>query len=131
MSYQKAHEHMHAYHVQHTKGLTKCELHDSWFTSVWDMISDMLKPFDTDDENKAISGSYRSGVSHKKRTKLHFKHDYVCGLRREVRKQYVSGDDDVYTDITPFRYGVTSANGAKLFSSVMDQIIGSKSGGET
>ena len=99
------------------------ETAQSWFTSAWGSIREMLGAFKSDDENAAISGLYVSGTV-AERMKAHMRHDYVCGIRREVRKQYVSGESDVYTDVTPFRHGVLSAHGAILFDDVLNQIIG-------
>ena len=95
----------------------------SWFTSAWGSIREMLEVFKSDDENAAISSLYVSGTAGE-RMKAHMRHDYVCGLRREVRKQYVSGESGVYTDVTPFRHGVLSTHGAILFDDVLNQIIG-------
>lgn len=98
------------------------ETKQSWFLSAWGSISAMLKAFGSNDENKAVASLYKSGTA-TERMRAHVKLDYVCGLRREVRKQYVSGEDGLYTDVTPFRHGVMSANGANLFDNALDQLL--------
>lgn len=94
----------------------------SWFLSAWDSVASMLNAFGSDEENKAVSGLYTGGAA-EERMQAHAKLDYVCGLRREVRKQYVSGADGIYTDVTPFRHGVMSAHGANLFDNMLDQLV--------
>ena len=99
-----------------------CEQTQSWFLSAWDSIASMLKAFGSDKENKDVSKLYVGGTADT-RMKAHARLDYVCGLRREVRKQYVSGGDGIYTDVTPFRHGVLSAHGANLFDNALDQLV--------
>ena len=94
----------------------------SWFLSAWDSVASMLKAFGSDAENKAVSELYVGGTA-ETRMQAHAKLDYVCGLRREIRKQYVSGEDGIYTDVTPFRHGVLSAHGANLFDNALDQLV--------
>lgn len=98
------------------------ESSNTWFTELWGGIGDMLDTFESSSENKDIASSYAEATAAEK-TVAHVRLDYVCGLRREVRKQYVSGDDGVYTDVTPFRHGVISTNGARIFDDVLDSIM--------
>jgi hypothetical protein len=82
----------------------------------------MLATFGSDAENQAIAAKCASAPSLEKPAD-HIRLDYVCGLRREVRKQYVSEEDGVYTDVTPFRHGVISAQGARMFDLVMNDVV--------
>lgn len=93
-----------------------------WFTSLWGDMKSMLASFSSDRENKEVAAGYAS-TSFPERVAPNLRLDYVCALRREVRKQYVSGDGDVCTDVTPFRHGVVSAHGASLFSELMDVVV--------
>ena len=94
----------------------------SWFLDAWDGIVAMLSAFSSDAENAAVASKYTtaSGVE---RACDNIRLDYVCALRREVRKQYVSEDSDVCTDVTPFRHGVMSAHGASVFDTLMDTVV--------
>lgn len=94
----------------------------SWFLSLWNGIGDMLSAFGSSDENKDVAAKYAAAET-LERIPGHVRLDYVCGLRREVRKQYVSGEDGVYTDVTPFRHGVISANGARIFDDLLDTAL--------
>ena len=99
----------------------------SWFLSAWGSVADMLKAFTSESENKDIQGLYASGKAEDRRA-AHIKHDYVCGMRREVRKQYVSGETGIVTDVTPFGRGVVTLNGADMFDSLLHQILERKGG---
>ena len=99
----------------------------SWFLSAWGSVADMLKAFTSDAENKAILKLYATGKAEARRA-AHIRHDYVCGLRREVRKQYVSGETGLVTDVTPFGRGVVALNGADMFDSLLHQILERKGG---
>lgn len=94
----------------------------TWFTKRWRSVGDMLGAFSSDPENAVVAANYASGPA-AARAASHVRLDYVCALRREVRKQYVSWDGDVCTDVTPFRHGVMSAHGAALFDGLMDTVI--------
>lgn len=93
-----------------------------WFTDLWGSVSEMLKSFSSDKENQEIAAGYATDPS-TVRAAPHLRLDYVCALRREVRKQYVSGEGDLCTDVTPFRHGVMSAHGARLFDDLMDTVV--------
>lgn len=94
----------------------------SWFLSLWGDVASMLETFASDEENKAVAADYATGTVGV-RAAEHLKLDYVCALRREIRKQFVSGEDTLGTDVTPFRLGVISANGARLFDSALDDVL--------
>lgn len=93
-----------------------------WFTSQWSSIQDMLAAFSSDDENAAIASGYATAPG-AERAGAHIRLDYVCAMRREVRKQYVSEDSGICTDVTPFRHGVISAHGAALFDDLMETVV--------
>lgn len=93
-----------------------------WFTDLWASVPEMLRSFSSDKENQEIAGGYATAPS-TARAAPNLRLDYVCALRREVRKQYVSGDGDLCTDVTPFRHGVMSAHGARLFDDLMDAVV--------
>lgn len=94
----------------------------AWFADRWGDIASMLKVFSSDKENQEIAAGYASLPS-KARAAPNLRLDYVCALRREVRKQYVSGEDGIYTDVTPFRHSAVSTQGARMFDSLMDAVI--------
>ena len=94
----------------------------AWFAETWDGVADMLQALSSDKENAAVITKYATAAG-PSRAADHLRLAYVCGLRREVRKQYVSGDADVATDVTPFRHGVMSAHGAGIFDGVMDDVV--------
>lgn len=121
MGYKSAMAKMQEYHRGHAAALLG-ERGGMWFTSMWTALTEMLATFGSEEENKAVAAKYASAPSIEKPAD-HIRLDYVCCLRREVRKQYVSGEDGVYTDVTPFRHGVTSAQGARLFDLVMDNVV--------
>ena len=93
-----------------------------WFTDLWGDMKSMLAAFSSDGENQEIAAGYASAPSNA-RAAPNIRLDYVCALRREVRKQYVSGDGDVCTDVTPFRHGVMSAHGAQMFDNLMHSVV--------
>ena len=93
-----------------------------WFMDRWGDVKSMLASFSSDAENQAIAGGYASDPL-EARAAPNIRLDYVCALRREVRKQYVSGKDDLCTDVTPFRHGVMSAHGAQMFDNFMDAVV--------
>ena len=93
-----------------------------WFTSLWGDVPSMLASFSTDEENKALAADYAEASS-MARAAPNLRLDYVCTLRREVRKQYISGEGDICTDVTPFRHGVISAHGAQMFDRLMDTVM--------
>lgn len=93
-----------------------------WFTDLWGDVQSMLASFSTDKENQEISAGYASLPSAAKAAP-NLRLDYVCALRREIRKQYVSEDGDLCTDVTPFRHGVMSAHGATMFDDLMDTVV--------
>lgn len=94
----------------------------TWFTAQWDDVDSMLRTFSTDEENSSIAGKYakEAGPS---RVADHIRLDYVCALRRDVRKQYVSEDSGICTDVTPFRHGIISAHGAAIFDDLLNTVI--------
>lgn len=129
MGYDAAREKMSSYRAEQVSALLGRSPR-TWFAELWGGIAEMLKTFDSSQENRSIVSGYAKGhYSAKAGSNLRL--DYVCGLRREVRKQFVSEDDDIYTDVTPFRHGVISAHGASVFDNTMDTVIGysEKSGG--
>lgn len=93
-----------------------------WFTSLWGDVPSMLASFSTDEENKTLAADYAEAPS-VARAAPNLRLDYVCALRREVRKQYISGEGDICTDVTPFRHGVISAHGAQMFDRLMDTVM--------
>lgn len=93
-----------------------------WFTDLWSDVGSMLADFSSDKENHEVSAGYASAKPVEKAAP-NLRLDYVCGLRREVRKQYVSGDGDICTDVTPFRHGVMSAHGAQMFDHLMHSVV--------
>lgn len=121
MGYGEARERLDAYRAGRIATLLG-ERAGLWFTSLWGGIGEMLSTFRSDKENQAIAASYASAPA-LERVSGDIRLDYVCGLRREVRKQYVSGEDGVYTDVTPFRHGVISATGARMFDNLMGTVV--------
>ena len=98
------------------------EVGGTWFTSQWESIAAMLGALESGSENAAIASKYASAPC-AARVGDHIRLDYICALRREVRKQYVSENDDVCTDVTPLRHGVMSVHGAAIFDELMDTIV--------
>jgi len=94
----------------------------SWFTDEYDSVKDMLDALSSDGENAAIASKYTTAAA-SERAADNLRLDYVCALRREVRKQYVSGDGDVCTDVTPFRHGIISAHGSKIFDQLLSVVV--------
>lgn len=92
-----------------------------WFTDLWGDVKSMLADFSSDKENQEVAAGYMSDPPTAK-VAPNLRLDYVCALRREVRKQYISGDDGICTDVTPFRHGVMSAHGAQLFDHLMHSV---------
>ena len=121
MSFRDAKSKMEDYRAQQIKAMLG-ESGGAWFTSQWDSIGDILRTLSTDAENKAIASKYATAPD-SSRVADHIRLDYVCALRRDIRKQYVSGDDDICTDVTAFRHGVTSAHGARIFDSMLGAVI--------
>jgi len=93
-----------------------------WFLDLWGDVKSMLASFSSDKENQEIAAGYASIPSEAKAAP-NIRLDYVCAIRREVRKQYVSGDGDICTDVTPFRHGVMSAHGAQMFDNLMHSVV--------
>lgn len=93
-----------------------------WFTDIWGSVKGMLAAFSSDKENQEIASGYVSSPARAK-PGPNLRLDYVCALRREVRKQYISGDGDICTDVTPFRHGVMSAHGALMFDDLMHSVV--------
>lgn len=98
------------------------EVGGEWFASQWESIAAMLDDLTSSAENAAIASKYESTPC-AARAGDHIRLDYICALRREVRKQYVSEEEDICTDVTPFRHGVISAHGASIFDELMDTIV--------
>jgi hypothetical protein len=121
MGYGEARGKLHDYRSSRISALLG-ESAGRWFTDLCASVGDMLASFTSDAENKAVASGYASDPSVAK-AGPNIRLDYVCGLRREVRKQYVSGEGDVCTDVTPFRHGVMSAHGAQLFDDLMDAVV--------
>ena len=121
MGYSEAKEKM-ATHRASRIGVLLGERPGEWFTDLWGSIAEMLKSFSSDRENQEVAAGYATDPS-MVRAAPHLRLDYVCALRREVRKQYVSGEGDLCTDVTPFRHGVMSAHGAMLFDNLMDTVV--------
>lgn len=121
MSYSEAKEKM-TTHRAGRIGVLLGEWPGEWFTDLWGSVAEMLKSFSSDKENQEIAGGYATAPS-TVRVAPNLRLDYVCALRREVRKQYVSGDGDLCTDVTPFRHGAMSAHGAMLFDDLMDTVV--------
>ena len=93
-----------------------------WFTDLWGDVKSMLATFSSDKENQEVAAGYASAPSVAKAAP-NLRLDYVCALRREVRKQYISGDNNICTDVTPFRHGVMSAHGAQMFDNLMHSVV--------
>lgn len=121
MGYNEARSRLESYRTEHIGGLIN-EQPVPWFLSAFNGIREMLSVFSSDGENREIMGNYAAGTD-SERTASNIRLSYVCGMRREVRKQYVSGEDGIYTDVTPFRHGIRSAHGGSLFDSALDQVI--------
>lgn len=121
MSYQAARQALNTYRKSHRDALLG-RASGGWFMEAFGGIQTMLEAFSSDQENKEVVENYATGTVDE-RIPGHLKLDYVCGMRREVRKQFVSGEDGIYTDVTPFRHGVTSAFGAELFDNAFDQVL--------
>lgn len=98
------------------------EVGGSWFLDRWDSVASMLKSVSSESENAAVVAKYASASS-AERAGCELRLDYVCALRRELRKQYVSEDSGVCTDVTPFRHGAVSSHGARVFDGLMDTVI--------
>ena len=121
MAFSAALSRLNDYRKNHAKALVGTK-RMSWFTSDSSDIKSLLEDFKSDDENSEISGKYRTGKM-VERIPGHIKLNYVCGMRREIRKQFVSGEGDICTDVTPFRHGVISAVGAHMFDNALEQIL--------
>lgn len=121
MSYPAAQEALARYRDAHIGALFGDET-PRWFTSEWGGVESMAEAFSSDAENQAVSASYADGT-YAEKIPAHMKLNYVCALRREIRKQYLSGDEGVYTDVTPFRHGITSAHGAAIFDDALKQVL--------
>lgn len=121
MSYQAARDGLASHRKKQISSLLG-EAGGSWFLDAWSSVADMLKAVSSDAENKSVASKY-ANASCAERAGGHIRLDYVCALRREVRKQYVSGESDVCTDVTPFRHGVMSAHGANVFDKLMDTVV--------
>lgn len=93
-----------------------------WFAELWGDVKSMLADFSSDKENQAIASGYASTPS-TARVAPNLRLDYVCALRREVRKQYISEAGDLCTDVTPFRHGILSAHGASIFDDLMNTVM--------
>lgn len=93
-----------------------------WFPSQFGGVKAMAAAFDSSAENGQVAAGYATGTA-TERIPAHLRLDYVCALRRDVRRQYVSGDDGIYTDVTPFRHGALSSHGAGLFAAAMDDVL--------
>lgn len=127
MGYKAAYERLYKYRDGHIASLLG-ETALSWFTSAFGSLAEMLHDFRSDGENREIAGNYATGTDDE-RTASNIRLDYVCGLRREIRKQYLSGPSGVYTDVTPFRHGVMSAHGGYLFDNALDEVLTRKKRG--
>ena len=121
MSYQAIRDGLSSHRAGQISGLLG-ETGGSWFLDKWADLKSMLESVSSDAENAAVVSKYASAPS-AERAGCDIRLDYVCGLRREVRKQYVSGDSDICTDVTPFRHGIMSAHGAEVFDKLMDTVI--------
>ena len=124
MSYTKARDAIQRYRMERMKQLLG-ETAGGWFMSAFGGIAEMLKVFSSDDENKEITKTYMSGT-HTEKIPPNMRLAYVCGMRREVRKQYVSGPDGIYTDVTPFRHGAMSAQGGLVFDNALNDVMSRK-----
>lgn len=121
MSYSDAHSALEAYRRDHIGG----SLGDKparWFSSAFSSTKEMLDKFSSDEENRKVAETY-ADKEFDARIPANLKLDYVISLRREVRKQYVSGDSDMYTDVTPFRHGAMSAHGASIFDKDLNMLL--------
>ncbi len=98
------------------------DMRPKWFPSQFGGVKAMLAAFDSSDENGLVASEYATGTT-SDRIPAHMRLDYVCALRRDVRRQYASGDDGIYTDVTPFRHGAMSSHGARLFADAMDDVL--------
>lgn len=96
-----------------------------WFLSAWGSADEAESAFDTKSENAKVASSYVSGT-YEGRVPLHAKLDYVCRLRREVRKQYFGSGSELCTDVTPFRLSIPKTNGAALFDEAFDAVMSRK-----
>lgn len=121
MGYDQASAQLKGYRSTHRRVLLGRE-RGWWFTNPFSTVKELLGLFETDEENAEIAALYASGTVNE-RIPGHLRLDYVCGMRREIRKQYVSGEDGIYTDVTPFRHGAVSALGAELFDNAFDQVL--------
>lgn len=127
MSYGVARDALEAYRIRRIGSLLGEDSTD-WFLSAWGSVKQMLAAFGSDEENKEVSETYAT-ATHDEKVPPNMKLAYVCALRRDVRKQYASGDDGIYTDVTPFRHAVISAHGARLFDSALDGVLKRKGAG--
>lgn len=121
MSYSTARTQLSAYRTKKLAAMLG-ESASTWFSELWADVKTMLDTFSSSEENQDITAAYAQ-APHAEKAAGHIRLDYVCGLRREVRKQYVSGEDGIYTDVTPFRHGVISAHGAQVFDDTLDAVI--------
>lgn len=124
MGYEQADARINGYRAMR-RGVLRGKERGGWFTDMFQSIAEMLSVFGSDAENGEIEAKYATGSSGD-RIPGHLKLDYVCGMRREVRRQYVSEEDGICTDITPFRRGITSHVGASLFDSAFNLVINRK-----
>lgn len=124
MGYEQAAAQLKGYRSTHRRVLLGQEK-GWWFTTPFSSVKDLFGLFESEEENAEIAARYASGTVNE-RIPGHLKLDYVCGMRREVRKQYASGEDGVYTDVTPFRHGIISAFGAEIFDNAFDQVLNRK-----
>lgn len=94
----------------------------TWFTDSFGSLSELLQACDSASENSAVTAGYKTDP-YPKRVKDSLKLDYVCALRREIRRQYISGQGDPFTDVTPLRYNHLSMNQAMLFDNLLKEMI--------
>ncbi len=121
MGYGEARERLSEYRRAHEDALIGTK-RPKWFASLFGGVQNMLQTFRSDSENGKVASTYATGRA-AEREAAHMKLDYVCAMRRDVRRQYASGADGVYTDVTPFRHGAFSAHGADLFDGLMDKVL--------
>ena len=121
MGYGEVRSRLSEYRKAHEDALIGTE-RPKWFASLFGTVQAMLAAFSSDSENVKVSSTYATGKA-AEREAAHMKLDYVCAMRRDARRQYASGRDGIYTDVTPFRHGAFSAHGADLFDGLMDKVL--------
>lgn len=120
MGYGKTMEALQGYRADHGDALLGLRRHE-WFPERWDSLGKMLDDLRSDDENAEISRTYKDG-EYAEIVRANLELDYVCGMRRDIRRQYISDEADPKTDVVPFRYAITTMDTAMMFDKLTERV---------